>query len=326
MPDPTLKTVSATQMPALCGVSPYDTPFTLYQKFTGALPDVKADSRMDWGLKMQPLVLEQAAEDLALEVRPNDEVYHRRGLLGATRDATLITPDRGPGAVDAKCVFDFRTWMENWHEGTAPPKHVDVQLQMQMYVGDGSESFSHGTIAAWVCGEMHYFHREPIKELWAEFGRLGAEFLDRVKHHDQPDPFGVPIELPALSLLPRVESKVIDLSEDLELAEVVRQYAWEQREARVAGKHASELKAQILAAAGDAQTVLLADGMNLKITSYEVPAHERSASRTTRIKPYIPDAAAPTKPPRERSASSGKSKAKTSDAIDRPPVNILSGG
>ena len=160
MPDPTCQTVSATEISALLGVSPYATPFMLYERFAnGADIDDEENNRMSWGKKMEPLIIEQAKQDLALEVVPNSlpdgsQAYFRRGLLGATRDATVIMPDRGPGAFDAKCVFDYRMWMERWNEGKAPPRHVELQLQCQMYVGDGEKPFDHGTIAAWIAGEQ----------------------------------------------------------------------------------------------------------------------------------------------------------------------------
>src|SRR5262245_10974515 len=101
MPDPQRETLSATQTPALFHVSPYLTRWMLYQHFAKGLAIDKAgDTRMDWGKRLQPLVLEKAAEDLRLQVRPNEETYHRRNRLGATRDATIVDPDRGPGALE----------------------------------------------------------------------------------------------------------------------------------------------------------------------------------------------------------------------------------
>src|SRR5215469_3216944 len=150
MPDPTKQTLSATQTPALFGVSPYLTRWMLLRHFIHGDPiDSPAHNRMNWGKKLQPLVLEQAAAELRLEVRPNaGDVYVRRGLLGCTRDAEIFCPDRGPGALETKCVFDYATWMEDWNAGKDPPRHVEIQLQQQMAVGDGDVSYKWGVIAA----------------------------------------------------------------------------------------------------------------------------------------------------------------------------------
>ena len=72
MPDQTRKTISSTQASALVDQSPYMTKWMLYQWLRREDPgEDEADARMQWGLKMQPLVLAQCAEDLRLEVIPN---------------------------------------------------------------------------------------------------------------------------------------------------------------------------------------------------------------------------------------------------------------
>lgn len=53
----------AQQYPALFSVSPYGTRWMLYKRFADGLDmDTSPNSRMSWGLKMQPLILAQAAE------------------------------------------------------------------------------------------------------------------------------------------------------------------------------------------------------------------------------------------------------------------------
>ena len=167
VPDSTGKTISATQAPALWNASPWLTRWMLHQHFTNGMQlDKAADARMSWGLKLQPLILEQAAEDLSLEIRPNEgDIYERRGLLGCTRDAIVIDPTLGPGALETKVVFDYRDWMSAWDGGRTAPQHYEIQLQEQMLVGDGEtgEPFRWGVIAVWVAGEVHYLRRDPVE-------------------------------------------------------------------------------------------------------------------------------------------------------------------
>jgi predicted phage-related endonuclease len=204
VPDRTLKTISATEAPALFNASPYVTRWMLWQRFANGMDiDSRADARMNWGRKLQPLILEQVAEEMRLEVRPNNEdAYMRRGLLGCTRDATIICPDRGPGAVETKCVFDYRTWMADWNGGKQPPRHHEIQLQQQMLVGDeGGESYRWGLLVAWVAGELHYFERAPVKDLWAPLYQEAERFFADVQAKREPEPFGAPVELPLLAQL-----------------------------------------------------------------------------------------------------------------------------
>lgn len=291
MPDPTKQTLSATQTPGLFGVSPWVTRWMLWQHFARGLDiDATEDSRMSWGKKLQPLVLEQAAEDLKLEVRPNaDDAYHRRGLLGCTRDADIICPDRGPGALETKCVFDYRTWMAEWEGGKRPPRQNEIQLQQQMFVGDESGSFGWGVMASWVAGEVHYFEREPIPELWDKLNAGAAEFFADVAAGNEPDPFGVPVELDLLTrAFPTTKGEVIDLTGEptaVSLAEMVSMYRYHRETASSAGKEAERLRAQILAMARAAEEVHLPGGVRVTINQ-----DTRGAKR---IKVYIPDEHAP---------------------------------
>jgi len=296
MPDPTLATISATEISMALGISPYGTPFTLWQRFKGHDIDRAGDARMTWGTKMEPLIIEQARDDLSLEVIPNagddgKQVYFRRGPIGATRDATIVDPDRGPGAFDAKCIFDYGTWMQKWGGGKAPPRHIELQLQAQMFCGDGKEPFQHGRIAAWVCGEITYFDREPIPKVWDQMEKTASQWFEDLKTDKQPDPFGDPMEQPWLALLDRPKGSAIDLTGDVDLAEKVRLYAWQQKQITGGQKAAATLKAQILAAIGPHESADFYGGISCKIQKRELKAItiERKASTSVSIKSYIPD-------------------------------------
>lgn len=290
MPDPTKTTLSATQTPGLFGVSPYVTKWMLWQHFAkGVEIDPPADSRMSWGTKLQPLIIQQAAEDLKLEVRPNaNDSYHRRGWLGCTRDATIICPDRGPGALETKCVFDYRTWMQDWDGGRKAPKHYEIQLQQQMAVGDEKQAYEWGVLAAWVAGDVHYFERKPIFDLWIKLEAEASAFFESLRTQTEPDPFGQPVETEWLTkLLPTTKGKVIDLTGDPAAephALNVRAYR-DAKEQENAGKRVAEpLRAKLLALARDAEEVLLPAGIKIKIGGNE---------KSKRLNVYVPDSDLP---------------------------------
>lgn len=286
MPDATRKTISATEAPGLFGVSPYVTRWMLYQRFARNIDlSIEPNSRMEWGKKLQPLVLAQAAADLRLTVIPNaSDLYVRRGLLGCTVDATILCPDRGPGALETKCVFDYRDWMTDWKGGDGAPRHHEIQLQQQMYVGNGTEPFKWGVIGLWLAGDMHYFERKPIEKLWKKLEQGATEFFDDLKAGKEPDPFGTPIELPWMTqLLPTVEKKIIDLSGDIEAekhAENVRLYQMAKDQENGGKREAEALRAKLLALAKDAEQVLLPAGIKITIGGNE---------KSKRLSVYVPD-------------------------------------
>jgi hypothetical protein len=297
MPDPLRQTISATESPGLFHVSPYVTRWMLYQKFAhGVDIDQAADSRMSWGTKMQPLLLAQAAADLRLEVKPNDETYHRRGQLGATRDATIICPDRGPGALETKCVFDYGVWMRDWGGGKSPPRHYEIQLQQQMLVGDShDEGYRWGVLAAWVCGEMHYFERQPIPELWRELGEAAARFFDDVANKREPNAFGDPIELPLMTELFKTASgRVLDMREDESAQALVQDAADLQSNGAARGIHEKEykrLRAKFMALMDGADELLLPGGASIKVTRSARAGYSVNPTTTVTLKPYIPQRA-----------------------------------
>jgi len=288
VPDPTKATISATQTAALFGVSPYYTRWMLWQHFANGVDiDSPADERMNWGKKLQPLVLEQCAEDLKLEVQPNaGDDYMRRGLLGCTRDAQIICPDRGPGALETKCVFDYRTWMSDWQGGKAPPRQHEIQLQQQMLVGDpDGKPYTWGVIAAWVAGEQHYFERAPLPDLWEKMTDEADAFFLSVKESKEPDPFGLPIEVPLLNrLFPTVVGNVLDLTDAINghsLAELVAMFKFHKAEATAHGNAAEKLRGQLIALAKDNEEVLLPEGVKVKCST--------SKTGVKRMSVYVPD-------------------------------------
>jgi hypothetical protein len=288
MPDPARKTISATEASGLFHASPYVTRWMLYQRFANGVEiDSPADSRMNWGKKLQPLVLAQAAEDLRLEVRPNaEDAYVRAGSipLGCTRDATIICPDRGPGALETKCVFDYGTWMREWNEGRQPPRHHEIQLQQQMIVGDDKAPYTWGVIAAWVCGEMHYFERKPIDEFWTALIQEAVRFFVDVDEKNEPDPFGAEVELPLLrELFPLIKSERLDLTthEDAAaLLETMIQYKLAAEQKSTAVAESDRLRAKVLAVAKSAEELILPEGVVVRL---------RNSGKSKRITVFRPE-------------------------------------
>lgn len=293
MPDPQKLSVSATQVPALWNASPYVTRWMLWQWFVNglAMPD-EPSARMKWGTKLQPLVLEQAAQELRLEVIPGEERYMRRGNVGCTRDATIICPERGPGALEVKCVFDYKTWMEKWGGGTYIPREIEMQLQVQMMVGgvpacdhcgiadarlnheddhDGCDGvmrltpYSWGAIAVWVAADVYYFQVEPNIEMWSRIELEADRFMGSVRERVEPDPFGVPLELPLFAqAYPTEEGTLLDLrgNEELSAALTVksRTYISAKAQENAAKKVTDAIRAEFITTLKGRERALLAGG------------------------------------------------------------------
>lgn len=291
MPDPDRKTVSASQVAALFNVSSYTTRWMLWNIFAHGLVDERAESnRMKWGKILQYPILEQVAREWKFEVHPN-EAYVRKGLLGCTRDAVIIAPDRGPGAVEVKCVFDYDVWGNRWGGGKTVPREHEIQLQTQMLVGDGNQSFNWGLIVAWVCADVYYFERQPIPELWQRLEFEALSFFRSIENKSEPDPFGAPIEIPWMnSLFPVRPGSVLDLSDQhahVKTAEDVQQYKHHAQLTTSNANAAEELKAKLMALAKDNAEVRLPCGVHYKV---------RMHGKGKRIVAFVPEVPLPPPP------------------------------
>jgi predicted phage-related endonuclease len=218
MPDPERLTLSSTQSPALWGASPYITRWMLYRYFKGDALAAAESARMEWGTVLQPLVLAKARDHLGIEVTPNFSnhyVRHAHEPLGSTVDALAIDPQRGPGVVEVKCVFDYGVWMREWQGGKSVPRHHEIQLQHHMAVGDGSHAYDWGCFAVWVCADMHYFARERDPKMTDALAGEARVFFQQLANNEEPDPFGEPIEAELLQhCFPTVPEEVLDLRSD----------------------------------------------------------------------------------------------------------------
>ena len=301
MPDPLKQTISATEMSGLLGVSPYVTKWMLYQRFAHGVEAPGPDhNRLDWGTKMEPLLLDQAAADLRLEVATNrqadgSQIYVRRGLLGCSRDADIYDPQRGPGALETKCCFDYKILMEQWDGGKTPPRQHEIQLQQQMFVGDGTKPYEWGCIALWCGGDMTYFQRKPMPDLWAKFNEEAEQFFEDVKAGREPEPFGSPIEVPLLKQLfatPTGEiingTELLGEIEATKLAQRVVDTEYQRTVRLAAEKIEKETQAKLLAIIKDADELELPQGIRVKVNRSARAGYSVKPTVVTTVKAHIP--------------------------------------
>jgi hypothetical protein len=255
MPDPLKQTVSASQVGALFNLSPYATRFTLWHWFKSGVGETAENRRMTFGKFVEPFILDQVQERLRLEVTHNAaREYVRRAPIGCTRDATVYDPARGLGIVQAKAV-SYMSWKENWTEAMAP-KWVELQAQTEML----ATGASWGVIAAMIGqnDNLLLYERTPSEALVSRINGEAQAFLASLEAEDAPDALGSETEIPVLAALypATVERKVLTLT-DTSLGEDARLYRWAAAERAAMERVEKDKKAKLLAAAGDAETLIL---------------------------------------------------------------------
>lgn len=257
MPDVTRRTVSASQVAALFGRSPYLTRWMLWQHFKNELPLGSDETdRMSWGNRLEPAIIKAVADELRLDVVPNRRYDVAPNLpLGCTRDADLIDPSLGYGAVEVKNV-DALIYRQQWDEEHAPP-HIEIQHQAQMMVPHPTHGMPKwGVIAALVGGnELKILRRTHEREMQKDIGTEAIKFIQSLSGQP-PDPLGTERELRGLKWLypARAPEKIIS-NHEADFVTAVENYESYRTQRLELEKLEKALRVQILNVAQDAQIV-----------------------------------------------------------------------
>lgn len=125
--------VSASEVAALVGESPYLTPFDLWCLKQPSAPRVQQNTAMGFGTHLEAAILGIYSERVAPAVSVGSVTlrHPKHPLALATLDGRVVNEAR---AVECKAV----SWSGEraWYERTAPPAHVHIQCQWQMLVAD----------------------------------------------------------------------------------------------------------------------------------------------------------------------------------------------
>lgn len=288
MPDPTRATVSASQVPALFGLSPYCTEWMLWQAFANNMPiEPDENERMDFGKRLEPVILKAAADQIRCDIIGNTEYFrHPTKPIGATGDGFVFDPQRGLGVIECKNI-DWLRWRDTWTD-TEAAAHVEIQHQTQLAIPHPEYGVPKwGVIAALIGGnDLKLYQREVLPDVQTKISDAAGCFLARVRDRLEPQVAGRPMELDGLHwAIPRADKektlRETDFipSEAVRLAKLIEQYHDQKARASVSDKIAKGLQAEIESMVGDAAEAIV---YQRRITI------SRSAidGRTQIVKPY----------------------------------------
>lgn len=235
--------IGASEIAAVLGISPYDSPFSLYwRKKLGTVTEMT--EAMEWGLRHEATIAAKLAENHPeLSVAPGGLYRHPQHRW------MLATPDLLAGD-DLAQIKTTRSW-DGWGEpGTDQiPAHYAAQVQQEMTVM--------GARRCWVpvlCGGNSY--REYLVEWNPEDAALiteaGAAFMQRLADDNPPDLDGSAATTAALKELhPTVVDEVVTIPQALADQYHTRRALLDDAKAALA-----EVENQIRALLGDARTAV----------------------------------------------------------------------
>lgn len=272
MPDPTKKTVSASQMAALFDLSPYTTRWLLWHQMKGTdtKDETEEDERMLWGKLFEPTIFYQTLVRLDLEGSYNNKQLYKRSpnhRIGCTLDGEVSHPTLGTAVVQVKCT-DWLIFKTDWKDGKVPP-HIDVQVQTEMLVSEANK----GYIACLVGGnDLHIIERDPDPELQDEIVARTNDFWASIDAGEEPDPLGTEAEIPEIlkrEFQPEREVNVSDSEEAYDALQGLKYYDPIRKEAKAGYEKA---KRQIIALTMGEAGKVIGHGYGARIKRSSSPA------------------------------------------------------
>lgn len=185
--------VTSTEVAALFGCNPYITEFELWHRKHDNLDVVfEANERMKWGNRLQDSIAAGIAEDQGYTIRRMTEYIRDAELsLGASFDFEYDhkddEPDGESGILEIKNV-DGLAFRDGWiveGENVEAPPHIEVQVQVQLYLSQKS----HAKIGALIGGNrIVLIYREPDFAVIQEIKERVRKFWLSVMAHEEPKP------------------------------------------------------------------------------------------------------------------------------------------
>lgn len=258
--------IGASEIAAVLGISPYDSPFSLYwrKKLTTTVEMTEA---MEWGLRHEATIAEKFREQHPEFIAVTGGFYRHpthRWML-ATPD--LVLENVEPGRDELAQIKTTHSW-DGWGTpGTDQiPAHYAAQVQQEMTV--------YGARRCWIpvlCAGNSY--REYVVEWDAQDAQTiifaGTDFMRRLADDNPPDLDGSAATTATLKQLhPTVVDEVVTIPQAL-----ADQYATRRALLDDAKRELAEVENQIRGLLGDARTAV-SDGRKVA---------QRSVYDTTRI-------------------------------------------
>jgi putative phage-type endonuclease len=247
--------IGGSEVAALFGENPYLSRYELWHRKAGTLaaPDLSANERVFWGTVLEPAVAEGVARKTGWSVRKVRRYFSRRPELGlgGSLDYEIVANDRGPGVLEIKTA----DWLvvRDW-EGGQPP--LSYELQLQSYFACTGRAW--GAMAVLVGGnDLKLFTYERRPKTIATIEAEVAAFWRQIEEGTPPSPdFERDAETVA-KVYGRAETgSVADLSHIEQLPALIAEYQRAAGEEAAAERARKRAKAEILALAGGAETVL----------------------------------------------------------------------
>lgn len=257
------KDVTATEVSALFGVSPYMSSYKLWlNKKNDIIEHVEETDRMKWGLRLEDAIATGIRHDLGMGGTKVDRYYRDSELrAGASPDWQLIGNDNKIHVLEIKNVdgFAFKRGWKILDDGNVfAPFHIELQLQQQMMLM-GCDS---GYIGALVGGnDVRILQRTINHDLVEAIKKKITNFWASIEANEPP-PIDYGVDYDLIMDIARESDRGEPISASLRVGELVTEYARLKAVADDAEKQIKAIRGEIMHEVGD-HALVHGDGWRL---------------------------------------------------------------
>ena len=240
--------IGGSEVGTICGVNPWESPFTLWAKKTGRIErDFEPSEAMEWGTRLESVILEKFADvhpELTVFPSPGTFCHKDREWQIANLDGVFVDAAGNPGIIEIKTA----RYEDDWIDGVPPYYKTQVQWYLQ--------TFGYGrAIVAVLFSGSKYREFEILADEFEQQINLKKveEFRTYVADDIKPDFDG------ALSTYETVRKihPQIDSELEIELGQLAVDYIAASMIFAEADRNFTELKSRVLDAMGNAKKATL---------------------------------------------------------------------
>lgn len=257
--------VGGSEASALVGLSPYDTPWSLFMKKAGKIPHddfTQLGERQRWGLNLERAVINEVRERLNKDIRKWTRGPLSNGVLGGHPDAREVVSNSTRAIVEIKTM----DWLVFRDHGQLPSDHQVIQLNTYQ----GLAGVKRGYLCILVGGnDLKIFEYEFRPRLFEICQTKAQELWQRVKDHDPP-PVDYEADQEAINEIFRAGGgkEMIDLTGDNQLTDAIVTYVEQSAIESAAKKAKAAARAEIQHKCGEADGVIAGD-WQVKFSTWE---------------------------------------------------------
>ena len=179
--------IGASEVAAVVGLSPWETPFSLWLRKTGQVPPLEENEAMHMGHLLEPVVVklwEEATGWKAVKASAKDIIYQ-----DPEHAWRKVTPDRIAYEIDksgkkGKCLLEIKSSQKDFDPEDLPVYYV-CQCQYQMHV-----TGIHVCYLCWLVRGLTFgYARIEYDKEFAEFlvSKVDAFYQENVKGNKEPE-------------------------------------------------------------------------------------------------------------------------------------------